>query len=119
MEVVQALLEAHPGAAKAKDEDGVLPLHHAAKRASVEVVKLLLDKGAALRTSHAVKQRLCSVECGDGRVAAVDEDCRARRQQKPRRVASGMAPSRTTKREPYAELREKQHLTPAALHLKI
>ena len=32
------------------------------------VAKVLDDKGAALRTS-AVKQRLCGVECGDGRVA--------------------------------------------------
>ena len=43
-EVVSTLLDAHPEAAQAKDEEGQLPLHRAALgQASVEVVRALLD----------------------------------------------------------------------------
>ena len=80
--VVQLLLDKGAAVDKAL-KDGHTALIIAAQKGHAAVAKVLLDKGAALRTSHAVKQRLCSVECGDGRVAAVDEDCRARRQQKP------------------------------------
>ena len=80
--VVQLLLD-KGAAVDAVLKDGHTALIIAAQKGHAAVAKVLLDKGAALRTSHAVKQRLCSVECGDGRVAAVDEDCRARRQQKP------------------------------------
>jgi len=80
--VVKLLLDKGAAVDKAL-KDGHTALIIAAQKGHAAVAKVLLDKGAALRTSHAVKQRLCSVECGDGRVAAVDEDCRARRQQKP------------------------------------
>ena len=43
MEVVAALLAAHPGAARVEDRHGMLPLHWAAEQqASVEVVAALL-----------------------------------------------------------------------------
>ena len=76
--VVKLLLDKGAAVDKAL-KDGHTALIIAAQKGHAAVAKVLLDKGAALRTSHAVKQRLCSVECGDGRVAAVDEDCRARR----------------------------------------
>ena len=80
--VVKLLLDKGAAVDKAL-KDGHTALIIAAQKGHAAVAKVLLDKGAALRTSHAVKQRLCSVECGDGRVAALDEDGRARREQKP------------------------------------
>ena len=53
LEVVQALLSAHPDGAKALDNDGRLPLHIAVEReAPVEVVQTLL--AANPRGIHAV-----------------------------------------------------------------